>query len=161
MASKDDRGLEAAKKYLLRLLRYRPRSKMEAEQRLKRAGFGPKIISDVLSYAESYDLIDDEKFARLWVSDRLARKPKGKIALRQELQAKGISKELIEQALAQAKIDEKALMRELAQARLQAYRHEAPATQYHKTVAFLIRRGFSPHDAQEIVQELIPEPQQP
>jgi len=114
----------------------------------------------VLSYAEGHDLIDDEKFAKLWISDRLACKPKSKRALRQELQTKGIAKELIEQALAEAKIDEKALMRGLAQARLKAYSNEAPASQYRKTVAFLIHRGFSPQDAREIVQELIPEPQQ-
>ncbi len=155
MPVRAERDLEAAKKYLLRLLRYRPRSRREAEQRLKRAGFDLKIVSDVLSYAESCDLIDDEKFAKLWVSDRMARKPKSRRALGAELREKGIADEIIAKAVAEVCPDERALIRQLAQERWQRLGEEDSKGRYRKTAAYLCRRGFSMSDAQEVLAELM------
>lgn len=155
MPVRAEREREAAKRYLLRLLRYRPRSRREAEQRLKRAGFDLKIVSDVLSYAESRDLIDDEKFAKLWVWERLARKPKSRRALRAELREKGVADEIITEVLAGVDLDESALIRELAQQRWQRLGEEDLKSRYRKTAAYLCRRGFSMSDAQEVLEEML------
>lgn len=109
----------------------------------------------MLSDAESRDLIDDEKFAKLWVSDRLARKPKGKRALRAELRAKGVADEIITRALAEADLDERTLLRELAQERWRRLGKEDLQSRYRKTAAFLSRRGFSMSDVQEVLEEML------
>ena len=157
LTSDENGDLQAAKKYLLRLLRYRPRSRREAESRLKKAGFSSKTIAEVLSYAESHDLIDDEKFAKLWVSDRIALKPKSKRALRAELREKGISDEIIAKVLAEFTLDERALLRKLAQERWKRLRAEDPQSRYRKTIAFLSRRGFPISEAQEVLEEMLQE----
>ncbi len=45
------------------------------------------------------DLLDDQKFARWWVEQRLRFRPKGNRALTAELLAKGIDREIISQVL--------------------------------------------------------------
>lgn len=157
LTSDENRDLEAAKRYLLRLLRYRPRSRREAERRLRKSGFGSKVIAEVLSYAESCDLIDDENFAKLWISDRMARKPKGKRALIRELREKGVADEIIVKALKEVCPDERALLRELAQERWERLSAEDPQSRYRKTIAFLSRRGFPISEAQEVLEEMLQE----
>lgn len=146
---------EEARQYLNRLLHYRPRSREEAKRRLSRKGYPAGIIAEVIIWAEEAGLIDDYRFAKLWIADRLERKPKGKIALRRELWEKGVESETIEEALAQFGIDERVMIRELAEKRLQRYRGEERHNQYRKTLAFLSRRGFSLSEAREVLKELI------
>jgi regulatory protein len=138
----DKDKVKEAWNYLHCLLRYRPRSKKEAELRLRRRGFPFDVISYVLSCAKEGGLIDDEAFAKLWITDRIQRKPKGKKALAAELKSKGISEEIIKRAFAEIKIDEGALIRELVALRLERYKGESKEDRCRKTVAFLLRRGF-------------------
>ncbi|MFQ6033771.1 MAG: regulatory protein RecX, partial [Candidatus Bipolaricaulia bacterium] len=100
---------DEAKQYLLRLLRYRPRSRAEAESRLRKRGYSDELIREILTWAEDMGMIDDEAFAKLWIADRLERRPRGRALLRRELREKGVSPGLIERALDRAGMDEEAL----------------------------------------------------
>jgi len=105
-------------------------------------------VEEVLSEAQAQGGLDDEAFARLWIRDRLQRKPRSRALLAQELRAYGLSDELIEQALTQEMRDEdetEALHRLLEEA-LARYRGRGldPATLERRLYAFLRRRGFSP-----------------
>jgi len=114
------------------------------------------VIAEVIAWAESSDLINDEKFAQLWIVDRLMRKPKSKRALGMELREKGVSEEIIAKTLAESAIDEGAIIKKLAKERLQRYSADDKQNQYRKTVAFLSHRGFSFHQIQEVMEELFP-----
>ncbi|MDZ4228926.1 MAG: RecX family transcriptional regulator [Patescibacteria group bacterium] len=70
----------------INLLSYRPRSVAEIKQRGLAAAI-PQLIE--------LDLLDDQKFARWWVDQRLTFRPKGNRALTAELLAKGIDREII------------------------------------------------------------------
>lgn len=124
-------------------------------QRLQHRGHVRETIEAVLSEAEALDLIDDARFARLWVEDRLQTRPRGKQALRRELNSKGISPEIIDRVLAEVELDESTLIRKLAEERLVRYGKEPPESRYRKVIAFLIRRGFPSGEVREVVRDLI------
>lgn len=146
---------DGAKQYLLRLLRYRPRSRFEAESRLRKRGYSDRAIGEVLAWAEGRGMIDDEAFARLWIADRLERRPRGASLLRRELREKGVPQEIIDRALEQADLDEEALAHSLAAERLERY-HDMPSEERgRRTLAFLSRRGFPPSLSRKVLRELL------
>lgn len=134
---------ERARAYLLKLLKHRPRSRREVMVRLQHKGFAKAAIESAIQKAESADLINDARFAKLWIQDRLARKPKSRRALTRELQSKGLSAEDIEGALACIELDEEALAQRLVHERLPRYSRDDPAERARKLTYFLRRRGFS------------------
>lgn len=157
MNNNEDDDLKGAKKYVNKLLSIRPRSEKEVKERLKKKGFTPRTISQVTDLAKGKNLINDERFAQEFVNGRLSRKPKGKFALRRELQAKGIDEEIIQKTLDKKfkDLDVGKIIKELAVKRLKRYRGEDTTKQYRKTTDFLKRRGFPPPDIYEIVKKLV------
>lgn len=143
-----------ARRYLLQLLRYRPRSRAEAEDRLRKRGYSAKTIVVTLAWAEEAGLLDDAAFAKLWIADRLAHRPCGASLLRRELRERGIPPEAIEEALAQAGLDEEGLARELAEERSARYRDLPPEERQEKLLAFLSRRGFPAPLCARVIREL-------
>lgn len=134
---------ERAWAYLNKLFKYRPRSRHEVLTRLRRKGFSQEIIESVLEQATRAGIIDDAKFAQLWIEDHLARRPRSRRALERELRAKGVSPEHIQQALARTELDEEALARQLVTERLSRLRLLDEQTRLRRMAGFLRRRGFS------------------
>ncbi|GAA1480538.1 hypothetical protein GCM10009624_09780 [Gordonia sinesedis] len=67
--------------------------------RLARKGFDPDTVDDVMSRLDRAQLLDDEDFAAEWVRSRHTYSGRGRLALRHELQAKGVAAQTIENAL--------------------------------------------------------------
>ncbi|OGD55432.1 hypothetical protein A3E73_01300 [Candidatus Beckwithbacteria bacterium RIFCSPHIGHO2_12_FULL_47_17] len=109
----------------IHLLSFRPRSAAELKQRGLAAAI-PQLIE--------LDLLDDQKFARWWVDQRLAFRPRGNIALKSELIQKGIDREIIESVLL-SKEEEISLAKKL----LAKKNLDKPRAQ-----RLLLSRGFSP-----------------
>jgi regulatory protein len=90
---------------ILRFASLRPRSEKEFRDWLKRKKVHESIIPELLGKLVHLDLIDDEKFARWWIDSRLTFKSKGPVALKMELQQKGIdrnvAKKLIEELVSE------------------------------------------------------------
>lgn len=164
MASPDPQSAERAKAEargrLLRLLKYRPRSTAEARRRLQQAGFPPEIVDEVLNEAQARGWLDDAAFARLWVRDRLQRRPVSPALLARELRARGLPEEVIERALKEETRDwdEAEALRALAEDALSRYRHRGldPETLKRRLYAFLRRRGFSPEAIRRVLRSLHP-----
>lgn len=137
-----------AKEDALRLIARRPRSIAEVERSLRNKGYDESLITQVVAHLQEVGLLDDLAFARYWVEQREAFRPRSVLALRQELQQKGVDRELIAHLLPE--VDELASARRLAErqaARWQRLPYEAYQA---RMVAFLQRRGF-PYD---IIQEI-------
>ncbi len=134
---------ERARAYLLKLFKHRPRSWYEALTRLQQKGFSQEIIRSVLEQATRAGIIDDAKFAQLWVEDRLLRRPRSRQLLERELRAKGVAPEHIQQALSRAGLDEEALVRQLITEYLPKLRALDEQVRLRRLVGFLRRRGFS------------------
>lgn len=92
----------------LNLLSYRPQSVAEMKLKLKRSGADSSIINQAIKTLIQQGKLDDEKFAKWWVEQRVNFKPKGNRALSFELKQKGISREIVEQVLLSPE-EEKAL----------------------------------------------------
>lgn len=134
---------ERARAYLVKLFKYRPRSRYEVLTRLQQKGFSKEIIQSVLEQVERAGILDDAKFAQLWVEDRLARRPRSRRLLEHELRAKGVAPEYIQRAIARAGFDEEAIARQLIAERLPRLRSLDEATRLRRLAGFLRRRGFS------------------
>src|SRR6266852_447680 len=107
--------MSSAKEAALRFLKIRPRSVEELKEKLEVKGFPSAEIETTVLDLKASRLLDDRAFTKSWINYRLAR-PFGFRRIIQELNAKGIDKEIIEQAVAEIKgsYDPEAVALELA-----------------------------------------------
>ena len=131
--------MDKAKSYAFRLLGYRARSKGELRQKLLEKGFSQEIILHLQDFLEEYGLVNDVTFAQSWIRNRCNLKPMGKNRLKQELQSKGITGDIIAQELTALNEErEYELAHNLAQKKL-----SRGVSKLEKIAPFLERRGFS------------------
>jgi regulatory protein len=103
----------------LRLLGVRERSRRELEERLLRKGYPPERVRELLDDFIERGWIDDERFARLFVRERLRRRPRSFRLLDAELAARGVAPEIRRRVLeeARAQVSEQELLARLIRAR--------------------------------------------
>ncbi|MBA3337319.1 MAG: regulatory protein RecX [Chloroflexia bacterium] len=126
----------------IRLLAVRPRSERELRDRLRRKEYTPDAIAAALEKVRGWGYLDDIEFARFWVAQREAHRPRGQRLLRYELAQKGVDGDVIIATIAEAEIDETAAALALARARLHTYRGLDPVVVRRRLGAFLARRGY-------------------
>lgn len=144
--------VEKAKDSAYRLLSLRPRSIAEVQQSLNRKGYDADVIAQVITTLCEADLLNDKTFAQYWVEQRDTFKPRSHLALRQELQQKGISRNLIDQVLADS--DETNTAQMAAEKKARQLSHLPEADFKKKLGQFLQRRGFNYEITKEIVAEM-------
>ncbi len=152
---------ERAYQYLLRLLAVRPRTVKEARSRLRGKGFSPEVVEEVISLAIEEKLLDDELFARLYIEDRATCRPRAKSLIQRELARKGIAPELVRKVMDRVlgEVDDVDLAREALARRLPALKGLPREVALRRAFSYLLRRGFSPGVAREVVRKLLgPEP---
>jgi regulatory protein len=132
---------EVALQKALHYLGYRPRSVDEVRKNLEKHEIPAGVIDETIARLERDNLIGDSKFAREWIENRNAFRPRGKRALSMELRQKGLSDAVIGEALEDT-VDEEALA--LNAARKQARKLEGLEwIEFRKKMSgFLARRGF-------------------
>ena len=121
------------------------------EQRLARRGTDPAIVERVIQRLQELGLLNDLSFARQWVENRDTFRPRSRRLLQQELQRKGVSRQVIDEALASRQVDDYEAARHLASARLHRYSGLPSQEIRRKLGGFLARRGF----AWDVVQETV------
>lgn len=142
----------------LNLLSYRARTRTELKRRLRQKGFPPDRIEPCLDRLEEKGLIDDASVAASFVRDRLRHKPRGRAALSSELRAKGVARDVVDQAIEdvfdEADTDDRTLARTVAEgwvARQSRDMLDALVSDGHtsarqkarrRLVGYLGRRGF-------------------
>lgn len=111
---------------------------------------GNKLIEAVLARLRQLSLVNDFEFAKWWIEQRLAFRPKGRRALEMELRQKGVAEGLIGEVLAE-NLKEDDLSLAIALARIKI-RNLIPMGTSIMTLSlparrrlahFLLRRGFS------------------
>ncbi|HHX55649.1 MAG TPA: regulatory protein RecX [Clostridiales bacterium] len=90
-------NLTRAKKYTLNILKMMDKTRYEIIRKLKQAGYNDEIIDKALEYINSYNYIDDARYASKYV--RFKRDSKSKREIMNLLLKKGVSKDIIEDAL--------------------------------------------------------------
>lgn len=153
----DSEQLKKAREYAFLLLKFRPRSINEFREKLNKHGFSEDVIDKITADFKKRGLLDDAKFAKMWLADRMNLKPMGKLKLRQELKEKGISEFDIDDTFESAKneIDEYESARKLAQNRLRQMKGLHELTMKRRLAGFLSRRGFSYSVVAKVVREAL------
>lgn len=133
-----DRAVSTA----MRALEQRMQTGRELRTRLLRKGFEPETIDSAIARLTDYGYLNDERFAELWIENRLAHRPRGKRMLEQELRQKGIDRQIVDETVAGMEIDDRAAALELARKRLKSVQGHPPDEQKKKLTGILARRGF-------------------
>ena len=139
-----------------RLLSVRARTEHEIRERLGTAGFPEPVIEQTAARLIELGLLDDIDFARQWVRERSARKNLGPRALQAELAAKGISRQLAQEALQHEEIDEEALAAEAASRWVRKVARFPLPEQAYKLQQMLLRKGFSSEAAEAGARAVLP-----
>lgn len=132
-----ERAYEAALHYLS----FRPRSRREIEQYLARRQVPEAQAAEIIARLERVRLVDDAAFARSFVESRGALRPKSRWALKQELRAKGVGDQEIEEAIEQ--VDEQEGVQQVAQHYARRYAQLDEATFRRRMLGVLQRRGYA------------------
>ena len=156
----------------LRFLSYRPRSKKEVKDYLnkrlaarttRRRGRDigntdcADTINKIIRKLKQQDLINDEEFARWWIEQRQAFRPKGIYALKQELKQKGVSREIIDSLLIThySLSNERASASKITEKKLDKLKKLSHREKKEKLSAFLLRRGFSYQTIKLVLDEIL------
>ncbi len=141
----------------MKLLSYRPRSESELRRRLQGQGCPPEVVESTLNKLKRAGFVEDRLAARLLAEDRLLSRPRSRRLLARELQDKGFSPELADRAARGAlpELSERELARRALQGKLGLWRGLPAEKRMRRAYSFLLRRGFSPQLAREVVEEAL------
>jgi regulatory protein len=147
---------ERAKQAMLRLLSVRMRSRRELELRLQGRRFQIEVIRAALDDLERVGLVDDRKFARLFLESRIRLRPRSYNVLVRELRAKGLADELIKEATEEYRheVTEEELARRALAQRLKTMKSASSEQVKARAARFLAGRGFAPSLVVEVVKDL-------
>jgi regulatory protein len=146
-----------AKNYTYRILARRMYTCKEIRDKLIERGYVDEIIQNVIATLEGYGYLNDRTYAEEWIQSRMRSKPRGKIAIRQELARKGIEKSIVEEALSEAfdEAKEADMALDLARRKAKTYRNTDPAATRRKLQGFLLRRGFDSETVRNVIQQVM------
>ena len=140
-----------AKQDALRFLAYRMRSHAEVRRRLEKS-YSSQVVEQVLEELQAQHLLDDAAFAQEWRRQRERRRPRGQIAIRQELLGLGVEPEVIREAFEGFDATDNAYRAGLDFSRRLAGSDYSRFRQ--RLWPFLQRRGFDHAVIQDVVRRL-------
>jgi regulatory protein len=135
--------LETAYRRALHLLSYRARSAQELERFLQDKGYAPEQVAQVNARLQNEGYLNDQRFAEDWIANRVAFRPRSGRQIHYELLRKGINREIADEALGNAQLDEDALALEAGHKLARRYARLDQKDFMLKLGAALARRGFN------------------
>lgn len=127
----------------LRFVMTRSRSMKEVKDYFRRKEIDKSIQQTIVDRLTKLELLDDEKFAKWWVSQRLEFKSKSKKDITFELRQKGIDSNTIKNILDDSEIDEVKIASELIFKKLYKWQKYDEKTRKQKMMQYLVGKGFS------------------
>lgn len=132
------------------------RSRHELAEILRKKGIPGEVSDAVLDRMTEVGLINDQAFAEAWVESRQQRRHLSRAGVRQELQRKGLDRELVNDTVAEiSSDDEYAAARALAEKKLRSVRSLEPVVQRRRIAGALARRGFGPGIANQVLTDVL------
>lgn len=132
-------NLKRSKKYVLNILKRMDKTRYEVITKLRQAGYNEDIIDKTLEYIDKYNYIDDGRYARQYI--RFKRDDKSKKEIKYLLLKKGISKDVIEEALIEEyKSEETALVKAINKKR--RGKDELSAKEKRRLIVNLYNKGY-------------------
>lgn len=145
---------EVAFNRALRYLSYRARSEAEMRKYLSDKGFSENVSQTVIDRLKDERLINDPRFAQDWIDNRVSFRPRSQTQLRFELRNKGLSEDLIEDALQEADLDDIELACVAGKKLVGRYARLDWPDFRQKLGAALARRGFSYETVRSVTRQL-------
>lgn len=133
---------EVAFQKALHFINYRPRSVEETRIRLSKKGFSSEVVQTTIEKLLENNWLDDLDFARQWIDNRNTFRPRSDRLLAYELRLKGVSDEIITQALEKFGGDEIDLAYQAGIKKAKKCRDESKLDFLKKVGGYLARRGF-------------------
>jgi regulatory protein len=99
-----------------------------------------QIFNEIIDYLKDIKLLDDEKFAQLFVESRIKNKPRGKFVLVSELISKGVDKEIARKVCDELIEDEYDILKRTFYKKYKSYNLDLSDS---KKISYLQRKGFS------------------
>lgn len=135
-----------------RFISLRPRSEKELKVYLHGKHTSLQDSEKIFTLLKKQGLINDSAFVDWWLEQRATFRPRGKRALMVELRQKGISQDLIEEALSK-NLDELTLAQKALQRKLKLYDRLPDREKKAKLSAYLNRNGFSWETIKKALEE--------
>jgi regulatory protein len=135
------------------LLAQREYSRQELTEKLAAEDVSPEELALALAQLEAKGLVDDARVVETLVNRRAGKL--GGMRLRQELQAKGVSPDLVAQAMTDLKGSELARARAVWQKKFGQL--ASSSAERNKQARFLASRGFSGEVVKQVVAGLVEE----
>jgi regulatory protein len=128
---------------LLRFATLRPRSEREIKDWFRRKEVHESLNDELFKRLKHLELLDDQKFTKWWIDQRISFKPRGIKALKYELFQKGIDKEIINKVLEDSEIDEVKIAKGLLERNSYKWRNLKGFEERQKKSQFLAGKGIS------------------
>ena len=138
----EEDSYEVAFQKALQFISHRPRSVEETRRRLSEKGFNEEVVEATLEKLKDKHYLDDFDFARQWIENRNAFRPRSDRLLAYELRLKGVADQEITQALEKFGGDQNELAYQAGIKKAKKCRHETKLDFLKKVGGFLSRRGF-------------------
>ena len=133
---------EVAFQKALQFINHRPRSIEETHRRLSEKGFNDDVIEATLEKLQEKNWLDDFDFARQWIENRNAFRPRSNRLLAYELRLKGVADATINRALEKFGGDQNELAYQAGIKKARKCRQENEFDFLKKVGGYLGRRGF-------------------
>ncbi|NLM75167.1 MAG: regulatory protein RecX [Clostridiaceae bacterium] len=146
--------VRSARESAVRFLLSRDRSEAEVINKLIYKGFDKDVAKDAAQALKAIGYIDDDRFARRYIAERIRLKSLSKKALRLELKRKGIADEIIDEALSELEIEEEEVAFRAARKKFGKYDIRDEKIQL-KIMRFLCHRGFSIETGKKVIKYLL------
>lgn len=127
----------------LRFVMTRPRSFKEVKDYFKRKEIDSSLHQNILDRLIKLELLNDQKFAKWWVEQRLEFKHKSKKDITFELRQKGVDTNIIKNVLEDSEIDELKIVKELISKKEYKWKRYEESERKQKITQYLAGKGFS------------------
>jgi regulatory protein len=145
-----------AREICLNELAVRPRTRAELAAILRRCGIDHEVATEVLDRYDDVGIIDDEAFARAWVTSRHHGRGLARRVLARELRRKGVDSEAVGGALEELDPEtEERTARALVARRMRVERSARPEVAFRRLVGMLARKGYPAAVAIRVVKEAL------
>ncbi|MBA5850324.1 recombination regulator RecX [Clostridium sp. cel8] len=144
------------KNLALRIIERNFKTEKQIYDRLVKEEYNIKTIERTLNFLKQYKFIDDYKFAKMWIKEKINHFGKNKI--RYELVKKGISEDIIETEM--ESIDESVYKNGILKLCIKKYKtmhkdRESMSSAYRKLGNYLLGRGYNIELIRETLKKVI------
>ena len=136
--------LNFGKKIAFSFLNYKPRTEKEIRKKLKEKKISDASTEKVIKILKDLKYIDDSKYAKTFLEEKLANNPKGKRVIAMKLAEKGIAREVINSVIESEYNEdtETKKAKELLAKYLKKVRAKSEMDKKQKCYRYLLSRGF-------------------